>query len=286
MSESGRKRRGRPGIGNAAKAAFTWAIRGGATREEAAAAGGYALNSFYRAARRDPGFRAALDEAHAVSAEAERREAAAAAAIEAAADGGPGEMRIMPNNRRGLQRRKMRHVRFDEKRQQIFLARFCWSGDTKAAAAEAGVCENSVYNYRRSNPAFAAEFQVALEQCYARLEAEAVRQRLVAQQRLREAIESAGPAAPAAGEAAGGFATGDLAAEFARGDLAAEFERVMKLLARWDRRGGGPGPRQAQPSAERAWSFDEAIVALDKRLRALGLRRTGLPPPDSGPAEG
>jgi hypothetical protein len=176
----------------------------------------------------------------------------------------PGEERIAPNNLRALQRRKMRHVKFDAKRQEIFLAHFCWSGDTAAAAAAAGVCENTVYNHGRREPAFKAEFQTALAQCYVRLEAEAVRQRLAAQQRLRAAIEESEPNALLSGEEA------------------EDFDRVMKLLARWDRRGTEPGRREQRPSAERAWTFDEAILALEKRLRALGFIKPGdgPDPPD------
>lgn len=268
MSGAGESRRGKPPIGAEAKAAFLAALRAGAPRQEAAAAGGYALNSFYRVARGDPAFRAAWDEAHAVSAEAERRTSGFVAGAGCPSTAVPavplpetssrrnswGEDRIVSNNRRVYQRRRMRHVRFDEARQQRFLAHFCWSCDALAAAAEAGVSESTVYARRRKDSAFAAEFQEALEQGYVRLEAEAVRQRLAAQQRLRAAIEGAEPGALLSGEEA------------------AEFDRVMKLLARWDRRGGGaPGPREWRKGGRR-WTFDESIEALDRKLRALGLR--------------
>ncbi|MFC7498195.1 hypothetical protein ACFQRC_03060 [Enterovirga sp. GCM10030262] len=122
-----------------------------------------------------------------------------------------------------------------------------------------GVCERTVYAYRRKDTVFAGEFQEALEQGYVRLEGEAVRQRLGAQQRLREAIEEAEPTALLSGEAAN------------------EFERVMKLLAGWDRRGGRPAPREWRHGHQKRMSFDDAITLLDKRLRALGVRR-GVPP--------
>ncbi|HEV2747680.1 MAG TPA: hypothetical protein VGW34_10325 [Allosphingosinicella sp.] len=233
-------------IDAAAKAAFLAAFRGGARREEAAKAAGFALNSFYRAAQRDPAFRTALDEAHAASAAAER--------------GLGGETRARSNNLRIFQSRRMRHVRFTAARQEVFLAHFSWSCDVVAAAAAAGVSESTVYAHRRKDPAFAAAFQEALEQAYVRLEAEAVRQRLAAQERLRAAIDRAEPgAAPAAA------------------DEAAEFERVMRVLARWDRKNGAVGPREWGHGRQKCWSFEEAIVALDSKLCALGVRRGVVP---------
>jgi len=60
--------------------------------------------------------------------------------------------------------------------------------------------------------------------------------------------------------------------------MAEEFERVMKLLARYDRKGGRIGSREHRPSASRAWSFEDAIKALDKALDSLGARRAPFPP--------
>jgi hypothetical protein len=160
-------------------------------------------------------------------------------------DGVP--VRIAPQGNRPLQRRRMSWARFNEARQQIFLDHFAATADAGAAAAKAGVSIHTVHNHRRRNPEFAAAFQEALDHAVALLEAEAVRQRLEAQRRLSENLNPSG-------------------------EIAAEFERLMKLLARWDRRGGGSGVRPRAPSPNRAWTFDEAIVALDKRLRSLGLR--------------
>jgi hypothetical protein len=188
-----------------------------------------------------------------------RVDAAAKIAVLAALRGGG----RLEDNRRLLQRRKLRHVRFTEARRKVFLAHFCWSCDAVAAAAQAGVCERTVYEHRRKDPVFARLFLEALEQGYIRLEVESVRQRLAAQERLREAIESSDPV-PLAGE------------------IGAEFERVMKLLARWDRRDGRIGPRERSPGSERVATFEEAIVALDKALVAFGVRRGIIPPGEGG----
>ena len=57
-----------------------------------------------------------------------------------------------------------------------------------------------------------------------------------------------------------------------------EFDRIMKLLARWDRKPRRPGSRFT-PGRRQRWTFEETIVLLDKKLRAIGARRS-VPPPD------
>lgn len=247
-----RKKRGRPPrIDAAAKVALLAALREGRRLDEVAAGHGVTLQAFYSARRRDPVFAAAWRDAHALSAEAERR-----SSREVEGDGAC----IVPNNRRGLQRRRMRHVRFDTDRKGVFLAAFAWSCDLGAAAGQAGVCERTVFNHLRRDAHFAAEFQRALEEGYGQLEAEALRQRLAEQARLRAAVEEA--------EAKGG--------PLPLAETAVEFERTMKMLARWRRRDGGLGSRPMRPGARRM-SFEEAIVILDKKLRALGLRGDRTP---------
>jgi hypothetical protein len=247
-----RKKRGRPPrIDAGAKVAMLAALREGRRLDEVAEAYGVTLQGFYRARRRDPLFAAAWRDAHAISAASERNPITPLGGHWAEL----GEDHIVPNNRRVLQRRKMRHVRFDRARQGAFLAHFALSGDTIAAAAAAGVCERTTYVHRRRDPVFAAEFQDALEQSRAVLEAEAMRARLAAQRKLRAAIEAAEPKA--------GAELGDA--------VEADFDRTMKLLARWDRRGGGTGPREVRHGRRQRMSFDEAIVILDKKLRNLGL---------------
>ncbi|MEA1013687.1 hypothetical protein [Sphingosinicella sp. LY1275] len=244
-------------IDAAAKAACLDGLLAGARVADLAAAIGVTPQALQRARKRDPLFDAGWRAAHAASAAAERAVKGSGALA--------GEERIAANNRRGLQVRKMRHVKFDAKRQQRFLAHFAWSADTLAAATEAGVCETTVYNQRRSNPAFAEEFQAALDQAYARLEAEALRQRLAAQQALRAAVERSEPGAEPGAE------------PLLPADMTAEFERVLKLLARWDRKPRRP-ERHAAPDGQREpWSFEGAIALLNRRLAALGMEVPPLP---------
>jgi hypothetical protein len=117
------------------------------------------------------------------------------------------------------------------------------------------VSVSPVYRHRAKDPDFAAAFQDALEQGYARLEAEALRQRLEAQRQLREGVLPAG-------------------------EIAQEFERVLKLLQRWDRRNGRVGPRTVAPGRRRRWTFEEAIAELDRYLAALGIPIVGEEPGD------
>lgn len=259
------------------------ALREGRRLDKVAAAYGVTLQAFYSARRRDPLFAAAWRDAHRLSAEAERRSplhqpTAGHAQVTAApgscqpfrGEGGLsiprdelGEDKIVSNNRRLIQRRRIRNVRFDERRKGIFLAHFARSCDLLAASAAAGICERTVYNHLRSDPAFAEAFQAALETGYRRLQAESVRQRLEAQARLRAAIEEA--------EESGG--------PLPLAEEGAEFDRAMKLLARWDRGDGRLGWRGVGHGRQRRGTFDEAIAALDKKMRDMGLPK-GVPPPE------
>jgi len=256
-----RRRRPRPGgkralIDAAAKAAFLAALRDGAGVAGAAAAAGFTAEGFYTARGRDPAFRLAWTWAMELSAaDAARERAGRGQARRAAA----GDARIAPNNRRRLQRRAMRQVKFTDARKQVFLDHFAGTCDAEAATAAAGVDKSTVYKHRQHDPQFAAGWERALQQGFAQLEAEALRQRIEAQGRLREGL------AP-------------------KGEITAEFERLMQLMQRWDRRGGEVGARFVRHGHQRGWTFDEAIAALDRKLRALGARHGIVPPEDAGAA--
>jgi hypothetical protein len=239
-------------IDTAVKARFVAALRRGQSREAAAEAAGFPLASLYTARARDPLFRLAWEWAMDLYAWYEK----VGEPLPPADDAGP--VRIAPQRRRPLQLRRMNWVKFNESRQQIYLDHFAATADSGAAAARAGVCTQTVDTHARRNPEFAAVRAEALKIAVARLEAESVRQRLEAQRRLSETLSPSG-------------------------EVAEEFERVMKLLARWDRKGGTLGPRPRPPSPSEVWTFDEAIVALEKRLTALGFMKPGeAPDPPEG----
>jgi hypothetical protein len=247
MSGTGDSRPPRRLIDAAAKARFLAALRGGAHRQEAAGAAGFTLEGLYTARGRDPLFRLAWDWAMELSAADERAERLARRAD------GDAPVRIAPQGQRRLQRRRMRWVRFTEKRQQIFLDHFAGTADAEAAATAAGVCYHTVRAHYRRHTEFAAAWAEALAIAFARLEAEAVRQRLAAQRRLAENLEPAG-------------------------EMAEEFERVMKLLARYDRKDGRIAAREVSRGRRRSLSFEQAMALLKKRLRNLGIPILKLPP--------
>jgi hypothetical protein len=260
MSGNDDSRGGQRRIDATAKAAFLAGLHRGERREDAAFAAGFSLMAFYGARHRDPAFKAEWADALAASAAAERRVRAYAERDERLERG---EVRIASANRRIYQRRWHRTVRFTAERQAIFLAHFAMTCDTNAAAAAAGVSESTVTYHCRNDPAFAEAYRQALQEGYAFLEAEIVRQRLAAQKKLRAAIEAAG----------------DTVAPHLTRETAAEFERIMKLLARWDRQPRRVDSRFKPGGRRQRWTFDQAIALLDKKLRALGVR-TSAPPPD------
>lgn len=227
-------------------------LRGGATRDEAAGQAGFTVNGFYYARRRDPLFRMAWIWALEACA-AEERAKHRTSSLNAAIDG----VELAPNNQRLLQPRRARFVRFTPARKQLFLDHFAGTADVVASAEAAGVHISTVYKHRRTDPEFARGWDEALRVAYAELEAEAVRQRLEAQRNLRDGITP-------------------------KGEMPREFDRVMTLLARYERKDGRIGIRERGPGREARWSFDDAIHALDKKLQALGVRRglVALPPPD------
>lgn len=236
---AGKRRR----IDAEAKARFLAALRAGAPIARAAEAGGFSVKGFFGVRRREPAFRLGWLWALELSAADER---ASSSVLDT--DEEDGQVRIAPNRARLLQRRRMRCVRFTPARQRLYLDHFAGTADARAAAAAAGVSEATADSHRRKHPEFAAAHDEALRQAYPKLEAEALRQRLAAQARLRDELVPAG-------------------------EVSREFERVMKLLARWDRKDGRPGPREVRHGRLKRWNFEEAIEALDRKLTALGVRR-------------
>ena len=226
-SDSGR---GQRRVDDRAMGAFLQALRRGSVLEDAARAGGFAVSTFLRKRKRDPAFGEAWDEAIEISS---------------------APRWIAPGNGRRWQLKKTRLLRFEGWRKEVFLAHFAGTCDLRASAEAAGVHETTVNRHRAKDEAFDAACERALQIGYARLEAEALRQRLAAMQRLEGEIVPAG-------------------------ETAQEFERVMKLLDRWDRRRG----KAARSGRTREWSFEEAIAEIDRSLRALGLRRGIAPPPE------
>jgi hypothetical protein len=231
MAERRAARRGGPErrVDARAMGCFLAALKAGENVEAAARAAGFHWRTFYRRRDGDPDFAAAWGEAVELSNR---------------------PMLLAPGNGRRLQLRKTRKVRFTEARRETFLAHFAGTCDLTTSAEAAGVCADTVNNHRRKDADFAEACQAALEQGYARLEEEAVRQRLEAQRKLKEGV-------------------------LPEGEVTAEFERLCKLLAHWTRRNGRPGPRTVARERLERWTFEAAIQALEKKLRAMKIPIVG-----------
>ncbi len=239
----------------AAKRDFLAGLRAGLKRDEAAKQAGFTANAFYYVRRGDPVF--ALAWVWAVDLSAADAHAARIAADLPA--GAPGEIWIAPNSNRALQLRPVRRAFFDDRRKRIFLDHFAGTADARQACAAAGISYSTFTEHRREDAEFAAGCDESLAVAYAALEAEAVRQRLEAQRNLREGLSP-------------------------KGEIPKEFDRVMRLLARYERKDGRVGLRSRGRGRERRWTFDEAIEALDRKLQALGVRRNLLRPPEGTPS--
>lgn len=216
---------------------FIQALRRGASVEEAARTAGFGASSFYRKRRADPAFALEWTEA---------MEASDAPRL------------IKPGNGRRLQLRKTRRLRFTQAKKDKVLAHFAGTCDLAASAEAAGVHPSTVRNHRLKDPEFDSGCRAALDQGYAHLEEEAVRERLAAQARIKSGIAPVGEAAQ-------------------------EFDRQIKLLAQYRRRDGRLGPQARSREALRAWSFEKSMAALEKRLKAL---KIPIAPPTKKEGEG
>lgn len=209
-----------------AMAAFVAVLEQGGTVAAAAKAAGCSKGTAYGRCKQDPAFAAAWD---------------------GAVEKSNRPWLIATRNRRRLQKWKPRGIKFTAERKEAYLAYFAATCDSDEAARLAGVGDTTVYTHRRTDPEFAAAWNTALDQGYARLEAELARQRLEAMKRFKAAIDEAA----------------------ADPEAAVEFERALKLLRRYDVRSGRPQPIVRLRDKARP-SFAEAIAELEKRLRGLG----------------
>jgi hypothetical protein len=89
--------------------------------------------------------------------------------------GGSNKRRVQVRAPRGSKKAKPRRNGFTRERKNDFLAHFAATCNAKASARAAGVAHATVYQHRKSDPAFRASWEEALDHGYARLEAELVR---------------------------------------------------------------------------------------------------------------
>lgn len=228
--ERAARRRGRRGVTDLAMGHYVKRLSEGCNFQQAAEGSGFHHDTFGRLRKRNPEFAAACEEAVSRSA---------------------GMRFIGGGNRRALQLRRNRCIRFTPERQDIFLSWFAATGNLDESADKAGVCVRTVGHHRNNNPEFERRLQEALGHAYLKLDSELLAGRLEAQRRLLE-IDPTDEAGP-------------------------EFDRALKLLQRWDRIGSG-GARAPGRSAQNRWSFEDAVTLLEKKLRNMGIPIEPLPP--------
>ena len=221
-------------------AAFLFGLARGATVEGAAAGAGMKVSTLYYRRKRCAVFARAW------------REALEAWDADITADGADGEEErgtvVRWHAGRGLMRKRKRPVEFDRVRKQAFLNHFAETCNLEASAAVAGISLSSVYGALKSDPAFAEGFEEALKTGYLFLEAEALRQQREAQKTYR--IDPKGEGAA----------------------QAQSFERTMQLLREYKRTSGSVGRRAPRRGgAHVRWTFEEAMAALEKKLKAFGV---------------
>ena len=154
-------------------------------------------------------------------------------------------MVIEPQSGRRLQMRRQPRNQFSLARKEAFLDHFGATCDATVAAEVAGVARTTPLRHRRRDPDFREAWDEALAQGYARLEAEAVRLRLAALERIRLAGDKGVP------------------------EAAAEFDRSLALLREAKRAVAGTRSPERAP---KAWDFDRALDELEKELKAFGVR--------------
>lgn len=183
---------------------------------------------------------------------------------------GSSPLRIIPNKNRRAQVAPTSRRLFDEAAKAEFLEWFAATCNCSLSARKTGFHYRTVIRHWREDEAFGARCEAALKMGYPRLEELA----------LRAAVEALDPKRrrPPKGDRAppGEHFRMDPATAL---QLLREHQRQLAGLPGGSGRGAKPGPPLKR------WSFEEAIVALDQRLRALGLRHgiesepIQLPPP-------
>lgn len=155
------------------------------------------------------------------------------------------ETKVGAASLRRVQVRKERKDGFGAGRRQIFLDHLAQCANVKAAAAAAGVGLSTVYDARRRDPVFAAQWDEAIELGYLTLEA-----------LLMERAATGGHYVPGETQVPG--------PETLDVPLAVDMLRIRRT-ARPPRRNCGPPPRRA--------SEKETIEAILAKLEVLKKRR-------------
>jgi hypothetical protein len=164
--------------------------------------------------------------------------------------------RIIPNKRRKLQVAPTRRKLFDEAAQAEFLEWFAATCNCSLSARKTGFHYRTVIRHWREDADFAERCEAALKMGYPRLEELALR--------AAEAALKRAAARPIKGNRTPPpehFAMDPMTAV----QLLREHKRHLAGLAGGSGRGAKPGAKPLNKS------FDEAVEALEKKLKAIGI---------------
>lgn len=160
---------------------------------------------------------------------------------------------IVPNCNRRLQKRRKRHNLFGKRRRAIFLEHLAATCNVQASAAAAGVAVSTVYANRMRDADFRADWQAALEQGYARLEAALIERAMRGERREIK---------------------GDRIVEGPDSPAEIDWEKGMELLRHHQRGLMGTARHNPAHMPKRA-PIDRVTEKLVRKLRALGVRPEG-----------
>jgi hypothetical protein len=153
------------------------------------------------------------------------------------------DLEIAAGNNRRVQAQLPKRNGFDKKRRRAFLTHLTATCNVTASAREAGVGVSTVYMRRARDEAFRAEYEAALAQGYAMLEAELARRAATALCAFEPSDEGLGQLA------------------------AMDSGTAMKLIE-FHRKGLERGAGNVRPQAS---DVEQARARLEKKVRALGL---------------
>lgn len=164
--------------------------------------------------------------------------------------------RVQVRAARGTRKAKPRRNGFTKKRKELFLAHFAATANAKASARAAGVSFTTVYAHRKNDAAFREAWNEALDQGYARVEAELVRRsalspRVTADESAARANETIDP-------------------------------KVALAILESYRRNGDRRPGEILPQP---YDVERVRARLEAKMRALGMIAENEPSPYGSSAE-
>ena len=167
---------------------------------------------------------------------------------------------IAPNCNRKLQKRRKRPKLFGKRLRAIFLEHLAATCNVQASAKAAGVAVSTVYANRMRDAGFRADWDAALAQGYARLEAALIERALRSEERYR--------------------IKGDKQVEGPEAPEEIDWDKGMELLRHHQR--GLKGFNVPGRQLPKRVGMEHLTEKLIRKLRAIGVRPEVEPPSRSG----